>query len=213
MPGGGALDSAVMRRRICLLSPLALLLACGPTDASDGTETETSGATTTTTSTGTDTDTETETGEPDPCAAMDVAIEPCGDPTLRAWLWDGQACVQLDGCACSGADCGELYTFEDVLLGGDGPGNAARNACWSAYIEPGCMVDPCDCPAGEFCVASYDGTCRGGMPSCQTMPLGCEDDPKNCDGDCPEMICGTGNECFAPPCGGEWSESIYCYGI
>jgi hypothetical protein len=75
------------------------------------------------------------------------------------------------------------------------------------------MTDPCGCAAGEFCVGFYDGTCKGGALNCMAMPAGCEDDPKDCDGGCPDQICGAGNSCTAPPCGGEWSNAVYCYGI
>lgn len=137
-------------------------------------------------------------------------------PELLAFSWNGEACVYVEGCNCAGPDCDALFTFEPDFIGSDSPRNKAEHDCWSTYIDIACMTDPCDCPAGEYCVGYYDGTCQGGWGaglSCTPMPMGCEDDPKDCQSDCPEQICGTGNPCNASPCGGEWSNAIYCYGI
>jgi hypothetical protein len=211
-----------MRRQILII--LTFTLACS-TNPSDGAEDESSSTTNSSTNTdsgtGTGTDTETstdtetgmDTGEM-PCDPMQATLSPCNPPTTQAFIWNGQECNLIEGCECMGPDCAALFTFQPDFLGSDAPRHTAEHQCWSTYIDAGCMTDPCDCPPGEFCVAYYDGTCTGGNLMCTPMPAGCEDDPQNCDSGCPEQICeGPGNPCFASPCGGEWSNAIYCYGI
>jgi hypothetical protein len=144
---------------------------------------------------------------------MQVMLEPCDTPSLRAFAWDGQTCVHVEGCNCVGLDCDALFTFEPDFLNSDAPLRTAEHACWSTYIAADCMTDPCDCPPGEFCVGSYDGTCIGGALQCTPMPAGCEQDPKDCASGCPDQICESGTECIAAPCGGEWPNALYCYGL
>ena len=75
------------------------------------------------------------------------------------------------------------------------------------------MEDTCTCEAGEACVAYYDGTCEGGMPTCVPAPAGCEGDPTSCESGCPDLICAPSmSHCGAPPCEDEWPSTVGCYG-
>lgn len=195
------------------ISILMLALACSSSTNTESAETSSETTSSETTSSEGESETETETGGEDGCGAMQAALEPCATASLRGFVWDGQACVFVEGCACMGPDCGELFGFEPDLFNSDAPRNTAEHACWAVYIELGCMTDPCDCPAGEFCVRHYDGTCLSGPLQCTPMPAGCETNPKDCASGCPDLICDEGaSECTAPPCGGEWDNAIYCYG-
>jgi hypothetical protein len=50
-------------------------------------------------------------GEMDVCAAQDAAadgLDVCESPVLYGWMWDGSACLKVEGCSCAGEDCDAL---------------------------------------------------------------------------------------------------------
>jgi hypothetical protein len=72
-------------------------------------------------------------------------------------------------------------------------------------------ANPCQaCAAGQLCVASYDGTCRGYV-ACVARTTDC---PNNaCSPACESAYCSRPYQCQdRPPCGGEPAGAFTCYG-
>jgi hypothetical protein len=101
--------------------------------------------------------------------------------------WDGQACVYVSGCSCTGADCDNLFqTYDDC--------------------QAGCHM-PCDsldttmpCPDGQFCQAPNYGC---GMGYCAPAPTqDCSIDPTGpvcgCDGVTYDTLCDAEKAGVAP---------------
>jgi hypothetical protein len=72
-------------------------------------------------------------------------------------------------------------------------------------------VDVClTCALGQICVASYDGTCKGGA-GCVTKTVDC---PLNaCSAECQAAYCSAPYQCMTrSPCGGESVHAFTCDG-
>ncbi len=83
------------------------------------------------------------------CAAQRAcATSGCADPAVLGIVWDGHACVALQGCRCEGADCLRIHHTSQAC-------RAAHSSC-GAVSEPtdagvGCPATPC--PAGLQCLS------------------------------------------------------------
>ncbi len=51
----------------------------------------------------------------DPCAPHEVKSDETCDQLL-GYAWDGKSCYPLNGCACIGPDCGELFASEEKCI-------------------------------------------------------------------------------------------------
>lgn len=87
--------------------------------------------------------------------------------------------------------------------------DAAIDAVIDAVIDG--TANPCQaCSAGQLCVASYDGTCRGYV-ACVTRTTDC---PNNaCSAACESAYCTRPYQCQdRASCGGEPAGAFTCYG-
>ena len=112
---------------------------------------------------------------PDPaCAALDaVGVGDC--EAFFGYTWDGEACVGVSGCECSGDDCGSLF---------DEPA-----ACEAAYAE--CTSGVCEADAAEgvgecdaFFGYAWDGQACVGISGCECVGLDCDGlplEPADCE--------------------------------
>lgn len=119
------------------------------------------------------------------CTAMDAAGTGGCDFVL-GYKYDGRRCIQVSGCECSGADCGDLKTSAQDCV--DDHAECIR----SCGGRGGSSL----CPTGSYCRWEASELC-GSFDSGGT----CTEVPGTCD-DVLSTVCGCdgmtyGNACFA----------------
>ncbi|MDQ3034822.1 MAG: hypothetical protein M3Y87_20600 [Myxococcota bacterium] len=147
------------------------------------------------------------------CEAIDCDDLPPG--AIRAWVWDGTACVPHRSCSCAGADCDARHPTRESC-------EAAFAACETSlcrstggrWVDETCGHYWCGVPPNELCV---DPGCDCGPGRTYEEGVGCVESPSCTDEELciasggtfvPDAMCGL--RCGEPSCTRDAPARVAC---